>query len=457
MILFNDNKPPEINITLEQDLILNSTESYVLVNAAPGSGKSTLLRQIAYNNPGKRILYLAYNKAIVEDIRRKLPSNCETSTFHAFGLKIIRSNGNTSKVNFRKYLNLSGRPYVANLVQKHMITCGGPNTWVDTCNIFNVPHDIIPRAKSIYNLALLDKTISAEDMLSLPIREEYDFPEYDIVLVDEYQDMSMDKILLCSQIKSERIFFVGDVNQKINQYAGSSSTIEEDLALAYKGLKTYNINESFRCPEEIIKEMQYYVNDISSSKTGGSVSYTKPATFPDNSLIICRSNAPLLRIATKFIRNDVRFRIRPQVISNIEHIINGLSSLTSNLSIIKAACIQVQQCEIERYRNNKWNSLIPEYKYDAVMEVLLSGSNLPEVQSTLNILKSRCNLSTGHMLSTAHSSKGLENENVFIVDIDICKNIARNSSQKWAKQAESNVAYVMISRSLNNLTYLEDQ
>ena len=45
------------------------------IKAIAGSGKTTTLLQLAEKNNDKKILYLAFNKAIVEEIRKKSPKN----------------------------------------------------------------------------------------------------------------------------------------------------------------------------------------------------------------------------------------------------------------------------------------------------------------------------------------------------------------------------------------------
>ncbi len=459
MIQFNSaNKPSGIIFTPEQEAVLQSTAPTILVNSAPGSGKSQLLREIAIRNPTSKILLLAYNKAIVEDIRRKVPPNCDVATFHSFGLRVIRENGNNHSVNFNKYKTIDRTQGVAELVQKHMILSSG-NTleqWRKTCATFQLSRSLIKQAQKVYTAGFKNPLISGEDMLSLPIRKGYSFPSYDIVLIDECMDMGMDKLLFCSQIASDRTILVGDKNQKLNQFAGSSPTIDQDILDAYPGIQSYEINETFRCPEAVITEAQEYVPSLSGSKPGGTISYDQPDRFPKDSLVICRSNAPLLQIATRCIATGEPFKIRPQVLEGMEYAIQGLYKRAGSLKKMKHECLLEQEQEIARYKKKEWNPKIPEYKYDAILEILNSGSNLSEVSTLVSTLKNRCNLTTSGAttLSTVHSSKGLESENVFIINLDIGDSIAKNSKLPWAKESEENCKYVATTRSLNQLTYL---
>lgn len=50
--------------------------------AFAGAGKTSTLKLIAESMPSKRGIYLAFNKAIVDDVKRKMPQNVEVKTFH---------------------------------------------------------------------------------------------------------------------------------------------------------------------------------------------------------------------------------------------------------------------------------------------------------------------------------------------------------------------------------------
>ena len=66
-------KAPDVAFTKEQREVQNSTANNIIVNSCAGSGKSTLLKSIAFQlPPGRRGLYLAFNKAIVKSMEGKL-------------------------------------------------------------------------------------------------------------------------------------------------------------------------------------------------------------------------------------------------------------------------------------------------------------------------------------------------------------------------------------------------
>ena len=63
--------------------------------------------------------------------------------------------------------------------------------------------------------------ISADDMLQYPIDYGWKSKEYDIVLVDECQDLNPQQIAFLGCIPTKRVVFVGDINQAIYGFRGS--------------------------------------------------------------------------------------------------------------------------------------------------------------------------------------------------------------------------------------------
>ena len=65
------------------------------IKAVAGSGKTTMLLDIAKENPGKRILYLAFNKSIVVEVRKKknkVAKNIQPYTFDALMRRLFIEN-----------------------------------------------------------------------------------------------------------------------------------------------------------------------------------------------------------------------------------------------------------------------------------------------------------------------------------------------------------------------------
>jgi hypothetical protein len=78
----------DVQPTSEQDAVLDlfDTDENLVVQAGAGTGKTTTLKLIGEQTP-RRGQYLAFNRAIVDEAKRKMPRNIRVSTIHslAFG------------------------------------------------------------------------------------------------------------------------------------------------------------------------------------------------------------------------------------------------------------------------------------------------------------------------------------------------------------------------------------
>ena len=83
---------------------LKAVEAYrsgqdLKVVAVAGSGKTTTLRLMAEATPGKRGLYLAFNRSVQQEAARKFPRNVRPYTLHAlaFRMAVARDEGYRAK------------------------------------------------------------------------------------------------------------------------------------------------------------------------------------------------------------------------------------------------------------------------------------------------------------------------------------------------------------------------
>jgi len=78
--------------TKEQDAIISAARrgQHIAINAFAGTGKTTTLSMVAHALPRKRVLYLAFNRAIADEAKRRMPSNTDARTFHSLAFRALR-------------------------------------------------------------------------------------------------------------------------------------------------------------------------------------------------------------------------------------------------------------------------------------------------------------------------------------------------------------------------------
>jgi ATP-dependent exoDNAse (exonuclease V) beta subunit len=82
-----------LQLTAEQEAIIHSTGN-IRINAVAGSGKTTTIIQYAATRPsGSRILYLAFNKTVKDEAKRKFAAqglaHVRVETAHSLAYKCI--------------------------------------------------------------------------------------------------------------------------------------------------------------------------------------------------------------------------------------------------------------------------------------------------------------------------------------------------------------------------------
>ena len=77
--------------TSEQQAIIDAYKSggNLVVEAGAGTGKTSTLRLLAAAAPGRRGIYVAYNRAIADDAKRSFPANVTCATAHSLAFRAV--------------------------------------------------------------------------------------------------------------------------------------------------------------------------------------------------------------------------------------------------------------------------------------------------------------------------------------------------------------------------------
>jgi hypothetical protein len=77
--------------TAEQQAIIDAylAGHHLVIEAGAGTGKTSTLRLLANAAPGRRGIYVAYNRAIADDAKRTFPQNVTCATAHALAFRAV--------------------------------------------------------------------------------------------------------------------------------------------------------------------------------------------------------------------------------------------------------------------------------------------------------------------------------------------------------------------------------
>ena len=228
-----------LDIEYEKDMVYG-------IKSVAGSGKTNILLDLARENPSKKILYLAFNKAIVEEIKKKkrnYAENINPYTFDALMRQLYISKKKRQYPNIIdlrpvNFGDIPGYEWFKNkhfkmkqsYISKYNEFCKNTE-YDDIVNFMNdrypmskkkqlikmwlhTKQDIIITFNSIRKIALINGWFKIIDT------------EYDMVFIDEAQDF--DNVMLKMLLKQTTIpkVFVGDPRQAIYQWRGAINSFD---------------------------------------------------------------------------------------------------------------------------------------------------------------------------------------------------------------------------------------
>lgn len=476
----------------------------IVIEACAGSGKtSTLLKIFDLLPKDKKILFSAFNKDIVKEINSRVTTktNTDIKTVHGIGLLMIRRNiksnveicpnkykeyiinnvfeystinsKNLSKTYYERYINnistlveqcryrlIDDEKSMGEIIEMHGLHLIGDES--------KVALKILNWGKN--NTSKIDYT----DMVWLP-NVLYMKPfglQYDYVLCDEAQDLSIaqrELILKCRKMGT-RYIFCGDKHQCIYSFA-SASPDSFDFIKSLPNTTTYPLSISYRCSKNVVKLAKTIVPNIEwcDGNIDGEINYNANfGMISDCDMVICRMNAPLTEIYCRLKEIGKKCHIQGKDIGvNLKRMVELTN--TENLNIE----LETDGVFSRLYKDvfGEIHKLFGENMLD--ISTILNDtqiSNYIDNIQALEILSQniKCSadlikkidsifsddMNDGIKLSTIHKSKGLEANNVYIVNTHMGN---KPSRKKWELEQEENLTYVAYTRAKQNLYFINQQ
>lgn len=454
-----------------------SSDSSLSIKALAGTGKTTTLITLIQENKGSFVA-LAYSKATAETLKSKLPlqsNNIKTS--YSIGLSILKNNYPDVKVDANKfdkiyrkikksdlYFKCTGNLYPeydsilkseAQMAYKHCLL----NLTLDASWLLlnlnkdekNFVCELIPRIhkESIKNKNM--KTISFEEMISLPYF--LDIPSHirvNTVFIDESQDLSKAQLDIVKRLNPNRVISVGDPNQAIMGFAGANFNSFFDIENHYHALRL-PLPVNYRCSIAVIEnakqlqpELQYHENAPKGSvnKIDKTELYSVLDKY-DKVMILCRTNMPLIRLSLSLV--DMGYKLhhkRGKSLEFLKGIVNrGKKQYSWKMKRVFFNDLKEDAIECK-------NPL----QYDAadLLEWLSQDSkSWNNLQNKLKSLFTNDRENANIVLSSIHSAKGDEHENVVLWGDNLIPHKLCITQQEL--QQEQNLLYVASTRAKVNL------
>lgn len=463
--------------TDEQEAICRSVSSGAdtMVNALAGCAKSTTIIEALRDTPRQRTVILAFNKKIKEEMESKIAEakvghqDLEVLTLNGLGHRALtrtlgRVNLDEDKIyhlvkdtgvkgdDVADLMALVRKGRMLGIVPQGMAGQGllpdDLETWEqlaedEDCDpiLATLARDVLKKSAK---LALVG-TIDFDDQVYISTLLFGSYAKYDLLFVDEAQDLSPLNHLQLRKAAKRQIVAVGDPHQAIYAWRGADSQSMTNLRALRENWSDCNLSMTFRCPRAVVERQKEFVPHFKAGPDNriGFIQTKKDWCPAPGHAIICRNNAPLIKLAFALLRESIPINFLGKDIGrDMKRLYNKLSDkgrLSHNvvLTRIDAELLQAD-AKVD--------------KLESLQIILESGKDIDKTLEALT--KSKTN---AVFLATGHKSKGLEWETVHHLHQELIPHKAAAAAGGAALEQENNLRYVIETRTKNNLFFVRGE
>ena len=445
-----------------------------IYNAPPGAGKTTAIKNAVRRWKKKKVLIIVYNKAnqetLMEELKdcvfctvKTLDALCMAATTNRFGGELADDTFDEDatdktfvKKNFPKWdvrdKIKHGGGRMSSSIITHRLT--HPKAACTICKV----HKRLSMVKSsdgvdpgwdaslnthpIHNIVKNITTFASRRYVCDRDHKLVKlFEQYDVVLVDEMQDLSSEQEMRLIQQASCPIVMVGDFQQTINDFRHSVNTIACDHYLPCslppepKSIDISHVVEwysTFRLDPLSVQWLEDMTGTRMKSNRRpsdiSSISWSSVIPYKTHTLILCRKNESVISEAIRYSR-------------------------TGNIRVIGGVRIALllKTAASDKSQTGLMSQLADKLKSENTLSEVVNM--LQESDISLNALRAGGVLAIG----TVHQLKGFEYENVAIhYDVLQCAAKEREAKLIPREYTEQNCLFVALTRHKKSLTILYD-
>ncbi len=347
----------------QKEAVLN-TEGPLLILAGAGSGKTKVLTtKIAYLieecgiDPYNILAITFTNKAAKEMSDRvykmvgEKAKRAQISTFHSFGVRILRDNikylgydknfvvmdsddSLTVVKRIIKDLGYDPKYYSPNEIRYKISS--SKNNFVDADEYEKFVHSDNDRViaevfKEYERILKANNTVDFDDLLILPIKLFKEHKEvlelyedrFQYVLIDEYQDTNEPQYILTKMLtkKNRNICVVGDADQSIYSFRGANYRNILNFEKDYKEAKVIKLEQNYRSTKTILDAANEIIKHNKERKDknlwsvngdGEKITYYRARTGPDEAHYVSKEINKLIDQGVEYKDIAVLYRTNAQ-------------------------------------------------------------------------------------------------------------------------------------------------
>lgn len=468
------------------------TNKNIVISAVPGSGKTTTILELLKFTPiTRKAIFLAFNKSIVEELSKKVPDKIDVMTLHSLGCKsLFRYYRGQVDVQQYKLFRIAKKieksfevdkkkidAYIFNLIKiidlyrlRLESSLDAIDSIISYYGIDTIGNEI-QDAKKLFiayqhyneNWRSEGKKFSIDfvDMVYLPAIKNYRLPIYSDVFIDESQDLNAAQQKLVEKIidpVNGRFVSVGDPRQSIYGFMSADAEAYQKFVEKPNTVEL-KLSYCYRCGTEIVKAANKIWDVIESPDNMFSGEVIEKGNFKlakEGDFILCRNTKPLVELYFKLIKEEKTCYIKGSEIGkSIINLVKNLSKVPKD-TMIQYLYDMLSNLHSELLEKGV-RSPTKHPRYISLTEKIDIIKIIAEKFSTTNAII-KCiermfkDISKGIMLSTIHKSKGLETENVFILDLHLIP--SEYAVKRHQIIQEHNLLYVAITRAKKKLYFI---
>lgn len=458
---------------------------HVVVIARAGTGKTTSIIEAVRYAPEAKILCCAFNKSIATELQNRLASTnprAQAKTLHGIGFGVVCKFWKGLQVDFgsKRANRLAAavcKPtdpdeivkLVAKLCTKgreiaphakvlgdltdilYAFECETPDAWEGTGY---TAQWIETKALAAMELAATVRpdVIDGADMIFLPVRNGWLQKTYDMVVVDEAQDMTMAQLEIAQGVCRGRIVVVGDDRQAIYGFRGADS---QSIARLQRELNAVELKltTTYRCGQAIVARAQQLVPDFEcgAAHTGSVTNVNIDALLAavsNGDFLLSRTNAPLVSTCFGLLRMGKRARIAGRDIgTGLKIVVRKLSRGCTDIETMMERIEAWGTREVRRFTiaEREKQAEQAKDKAETLLVIAQESNSISDMEARIDGLFTDDGLGQAGIItcSSVHRSKGLEANRVFIL----------GDTLRGDNIEEQNICYVAITRAKHELVF----
>lgn len=440
------------------------------VDALAGSGKtSSIVEGFYHMKSSLKALMVAFNKSIQTELSARAPQAVTVSTLHSLGYKACRKAfpriGQPDNQKLDGYIvaevgDDSDNYDLRESLKKAVSLAKGylAESYEDIDPILDRHGvDLVEESREAF-IVKVQKLMKAckndtnrvdfDDMIWFPNVHGLKLESYDMVFIDEAQDLNIAQINLAlnSCGPNGRIISVGDEHQAIYGFRGADSNAIKNIVDRCNS-KRLPLSVTYRCATSIVDLAKTLVPNLEAApnaeqglvETIGERSMEKMVAPGD--FILSRTNAPLIKWCLTLLKARVRANIQGKDMG--KNLIAMLKkSKASNVIEFLGWLEEWKNTEIERLVALKRDPSVIQDKAEC-FEILCEGTrSIKEVKANIEDLFHDGDDKDRVILSTTHKAKGLERDRVFML---------KDTYKPGKTVEETNLTYVAYTRAKREL------